>query len=83
MFNHRAWISWRYLALLEMPSRSFTELPTLSQDLQALIEATRAGAQRSEALAADTAEEILLSFFYDPADSHAKALWLRRLDGYM
>ena len=45
LFNHRAWVSWRYLALLELPSMAFSELPTLSQDLQALIERLRAQAQ--------------------------------------
>ena len=57
---------------------AFSELPTLSQYLQALIETTRADAVKSEALAVDAVEENLFSFFRDPAGSHAKALWLRR-----
>ena len=67
-------VSWRYLALLELPSLSFSALPTLSQDLQELIETTRAEAETSEALAADAVGEILLSFFRDPASSHGKAI---------
>ena len=40
-FTHRAWVCWRVLALLELPSLTFSELPLMSNGLQALIEATR------------------------------------------
>ena len=70
--NHRAWVSWRLLALLELPSLTLCELPSLSKDLQELIEATRSSAQTSEALSAETVQEILVSFFHDPACNHIK-----------
>ena len=78
MFNHRAWVSWRVLALLELPSLTFSELPLLSNDLQALIEATRYSPETGESLSAETVLNILFSFFYDPACNHIKGMWLRR-----
>ena len=77
LFNHRAWVSWRLLALLELPSLTLCELPSLSKDLQELIEATRSSAQTSEALSAETVQEILCSFFHDPACNHIKGMWIR------
>ena len=77
LFNHRAGISWRLLALLELPSLTLCELPSLSKDLQALIEATRSDAQTSETLSAETVKDILFSFFHDPASNHIKGRWLR------
>ena len=58
LFNHRAWISWRLLALLELPSLTLCELPSLSKDLQALIEVTRSNAQTSESFSAQTGQDI-------------------------
>ena len=77
LFNHRAWLSWRFLALIELPELTVPELPCLSKDLQALIEATRAKAQTDEFLSESTVEEILLSFFHDPA-CKLKGMWIRR-----
>ena len=74
LFNHRAWISWRYLALLELPSFSLCELPMLSTDLQALIETTRSQITTVEPIAPNRVEEIRFEMLSDPA----KALWLRR-----
>ena len=54
LFNHRAWLSWRFLALIELPELTVPELPCLSKDLHALIEATRAKAQTDEFLSGST-----------------------------
>ena len=78
LFNHRAWLSWRFLALLELPALTLSELPLLSNDLQALIEATRSGPETVESLSAETVLEILLNFLQDPACNHIKGMWLRR-----
>ena len=72
LFNHRAWVSWRFLALLELPSQTFSELPLLSKDLQTFIEATHYSPKTGESLSAETVLEILLSFFHDPACNHIK-----------
>ena len=77
LFNHRAWISWRVLALLELPSLTLCELPSLSKDLQALIEVTRADAPTGESLSAETVQDTLVSFLHDPACDHFKGRWLR------
>ena len=63
LFEHRAWLSWRYLALLELPALSPWQLPSLSSQLQHLIEQTRYNAQPVEHLEAHAVEEVLLSFF--------------------
>ena len=76
LFNHRAWISWRYLALLELPSRSLCDLPVLSKDLQDLIESTRRDAETNAANAIEITQ-ILFKFFDDDEDC-GKASWLRR-----
>ena len=72
LFNHRAWVSWRFLALLELPSQTFSELPLLSKDLQSLIEATRYSPETGESLSAETGLESLLSFLHNPACNHIK-----------
>ena len=78
LFKHRAWLTWRFLAMLELPSSTLSELPLLSKDLQALIEATRSGAETSDSLSAQTVQEVLTSFYHDPACNHIKGKWLRR-----
>ena len=78
LFNHRAWVSWRFLALLELPSLTFSELPLLSNGLQTLIEATRSTPETGESVSAETVLEILLSFLHDPACNHIQGMWLRR-----
>ncbi len=78
LFNHRAWISWRFLALLELPALTLCELPVLSTDLQALIEATRSSAETDASLSAETVQETLLSFRHDPACNNINGMWLRR-----
>ena len=78
LFQHRAWLTWRFLAMLELPSSTLSELPLLSKDLQALIEATRSGAETSDSLSAQTVQEVLTSFYHDPACNHIKGKWLRR-----
>ena len=82
LFDHRAWVSWRFLALLELPSLSLCELPSLSKDLQALIEATRSSAETGEPLSARTVEEILFAFSHDPACADAKAVAETRSEAY-
>ena len=37
LFGQRAWLSWRFLALLELPKLEIWELPTQSDELQNLI----------------------------------------------
>ena len=64
--------------LLELPSLTFSELPLLSNDLQALIEATRYSPETGESLSAETVLNIMFSFFYDHACNHIKGMWLRR-----
>ena len=78
LFEHRAWLSWRYLVLLELPALSPWQLPPLSSQLQHLIEQTRSHAQPDEQLEPHAVEEVLLAFFHDPSGLHAKARWLRR-----
>ena len=78
LFGHRAWVSWRVLALLELPLLTLPELPPLSKDLQALIEATRSEPQPGESVSANAVEEVLLSFLRDPACKGLKGAWLRR-----
>ena len=78
LFNHRAWLSWRFLALLELPSLTLSELPVLSDDLQALIAATRSSAETGESWSAETVHEVLLRFLHDPAWNHLRGMWLRR-----
>ena len=77
LFNHRAWLSWRFLALIELPKLTVQELPCMSKDLQALIESTRTTAHTHGPVSQSIVEEILLSFFCDPADK-LKGQWLRR-----
>ena len=77
LFNHRAWLSWRFLALLELPSLTLSELPVLSDDLQALIAATRSSAETDEPVSTETVLEILLDCLHDPASNHIKGTWLR------
>jgi hypothetical protein len=77
LFGHRAWLSWRLLALLELPSLTLSELPTLSKDLQVLIEATRSQPETAETVSANTVQEILLRFSRDPACNGIKGKWLR------
>ena len=62
LLNHRAWKSLRCLALFELCAMTLSELPVLSTDLQALIEATRSSAETGASLSAETVQEILLSF---------------------
>ena len=62
LFNHRAWMSWRFLALLELPSLEFCELPSLSKDLQSLIESTRFSTQTPGSLSAQEVKTILFEF---------------------
>ena len=78
LFEHRAWLSWRYLVLLELPALSLWQLPPLGSQLQHLIEQTRSNAQPDENFSAHAVEKILLDFFHDSSNSHAKARWLRR-----
>ena len=78
LFTHRAWLSWRYLALLELPELSLCQLPPLSTQLQHLIETTRSNAQPIAHPDFHAVNHILLSFFHDPYDAGAKARWLRR-----
>ena len=78
MFGHRAWLSWRYFVLLELPELSLWQLPVLSSELQHLIEQTRCDAQPVKQFNAHAVEEVLLSFFHDSSGSYAKARWLRR-----
>ena len=44
LFGQRAWLSWRFLALLELPKLEIWELPTQSDELQNLIRSTRSSA---------------------------------------
>ena len=78
LFNHRAWVSWRCLALLELPSLQFHELPCLSKDLQTLIENTRRNTESSEHLSPLPVQDILFKFFHDSACGNIKGNWLRR-----
>ena len=78
LFEHRAWLSWRYLALLELPDKSVWQLPLLSTELQSLIENVRRSAQSEERLDSIAVEQILFDFLHDPTDSYAKRHWLRR-----
>ena len=77
LFEHRAWLSWRYVALLEVPTLTFCEHPALSMELQCLIETTRSNVPHVDRLSEHDVETVLLAFFQDPWDSHAKARWLR------
>ena len=66
LFNHRAWLSWRILALLDLPSRSVQELPCISKDLQTCIETTRNITKSMEPLSATAVEQILCDVFMIP-----------------
>ena len=44
LFGQRAWLSWRFLALLELPKLEIWELPTQSDELQNLVWSTRSSA---------------------------------------
>ena len=66
LFGHRAWLSWRFLALLELHTRRIDELPCLSKDLQACIEAARSSTEPMESISATAVEQILFDFFHDP-----------------
>ena len=44
LFGQRAWLSWRFLALLELPNLEIWELPMKSDELQNLIRSTRSSA---------------------------------------
>ena len=78
LFGQRAWLSWRFLALLELPKLEIWELLTQSEELQNLIESTRSSACSVASLDAQAVLQILLEFLNDPRDNNAKARWLRR-----
>ena len=64
LFTHRAWLSWRYLALLELSEYSSVwQLPLLSTDLQSLIEKVRSCQQSDQHIDANrTGSELALSW---------------------
>ena len=78
LFEHRAWLSWRYLALLELPTLELWQLPPLSAELEALINSTRTQAPRDAQLDEHTVTAVLVEFFHDATGHHAKGRWLRR-----
>ena len=78
LFGQRAWLSWRFLALLELPKLEIWELPMQSDELQTLIRSTRSSACSVASLGAQAVLRILLEFLSDPRDNNAKARWLRR-----
>ena len=78
LFEHRAWLSWRYLALLELPTLELWQLPPLSAELEALINSTRTQAARDGQLDEHTVTAVLVEFLHDASGHHAKGRWLRR-----
>ena len=79
LFHHRAWLSWRFLALIELPSTvKLWQLPFASSELESVIQGERARLEPPGRLDAPALEEILHEFFHDPWASHAKGRWLRR-----
>ncbi len=78
LFGQRAWLSWRFLALLELPKLQIWELPMQSTQLQNLIQSTRSSACSVASLDAQAVLRILLEFLNDPRDNNAKARWLRQ-----
>ena len=78
LFGQRAWLSWRFLALLELPKLEIWELPMQSDELQNLIRSTRSSACSVASLDAQAVLRILLEFLSDPRDNNAKARWLSR-----
>ena len=78
LFGQRAWLSWRFLALLELPKLDIWELPMQSGELQNLITSTRSSACAVASLDAQAVLHILLGFLNDPRENNAKSLWLHR-----
>ena len=78
LFGQRAWLSWRFLALLELPKLDIWELPMQSGELQNLIKSTRSSACSVASLDAQAVLQILLEFLNGPRDNNAKARWLHR-----
>ena len=78
LFGQRAWLSWRFLALLELPKLDIWELPMQSGELQNLITSTRSSACSVASLDAQAVLQILLEFLNDPRGNNAKARWLHR-----